>query len=109
MNEEKPYQLNPSDFKTGNMILDSFIKNAIKDVNKADFNHNGVPDISEYHPLFIKLMPLLVALNHAVDLEKLIRDYVGRHPEIVKDAVVLDHVILELQGLAAKVETLLPH
>lgn len=113
MAKEKPtvppgaFQLNPDDFKTGNFLLDTALKNAIKDVNKVDFNHNGVPDVAEIAPVITKLLPLLVALNEAIDFEALSIEIAGS--SFVKDKEVFKQVILELGKLAESSQKLLPH
>jgi hypothetical protein len=93
---------------THNCLLDGFIKTAIKDVNKVDFNHNGVPDISEIVPIAAKVLPLIVALNQAVDFEKLAVDLAG-NDNYVKDKEVFKAVVSEFQLLAKMAEKLLPH
>jgi len=106
--EPVPFQLDPSHFMTHNCLLDGFIKTAIKDVNKVDFNHNGVPDISEIVPIAAKVLPLIVALNQAVDFEKLAVDLAG-NDNYVKDKEVFKAVVSEFQLLAKMAEKLLPH
>lgn len=110
--EKKPvdtsgFQLNPDNFKVGNMLLDGFIKNAIKDVNKADFNHNGVADISEIAPLVTKALPLLVALNRCIDFNKLSVELSGS--QWVKDKTVFKQILTEFSALAEASEKVLPH
>lgn len=105
--EDKPFQLDPKAFKTGNFIIDKAIEGAVKQVNKADLNHDGVPDISQFVPLALKLTPLLVALDAAVDFEK-VAEQLAENPAI-KDKHLFKEVLLELGKLSESGAKLLPH
>ena len=101
------FQLNPDDFKVGNILLDGMIKNAVKNVNKADFNKNGVADVSEIAPLLLNVLPLLVALNEAIDFEKLSVEI--SESQWVKDKAAFKQILLELGKLAERAQKVLPH
>lgn len=105
--EIKPFQLDPAQFKIGNMLVDGVIKNIVKDVNRADWNKNGVPDISEYAPVVLKLIPLLVALNAVVDFEAVAKQLADNLA--IKDRAAFRAILIEFGKLAEKVGTLLPH
>lgn len=104
---EKPFQLNPDDFKV-NPLIDGFIKKKIKEINAADANHNGVPDIAEAAEIVGKVMPLMVALNHCVDFEKAAELLVGVLSPAIKDKAVFKSAILELGKAAERAEKFIP-
>lgn len=105
--EDKPFQLDPNLLKVGNFIIDGQLKKVVAGINKADFNKDGVPDISQFAPLAFKLAPLLVALDAAVDFEKL-AEQLADNPAI-KDKHLFKEVLLELGKLAEGGAKLLPH
>lgn len=106
MSNAKPFQLDPAMFKTGNPLLDGFIKGRVKDINKADWNKNGTPDVSEYAAVIGQVIPCLVALDHCIDFEKL-AEQLAANPA-VKDRVLLKETLLQLGKSAEAAGKLLP-
>lgn len=104
---DKPFQIDPSLFKTGNIIIDMAIAHEIKDLNKADWNKNGTPDISEYMALGCKLLSVLVALRSGIDFNELAKEFVDSKAVIDKELV--HHSLLELNKLGDQASGLLPH
>lgn len=100
------FQLDPKNFKTGNMLVDGAVKSVVKTANTVDLNHNGVPDIHEIAMVGTKVLPLLVALNEAVDFE-IAAAAVAEHPAI-KDKVLFAESLKELGKLAEAAQTLIP-
>lgn len=98
MTEPKPFQLNPDDFKTGNLFLDGAVKSAVKKANTVDLNHDGKADISQIAAVVMGALPLLVALNDAVDFEAAAKALAEK--PFVKDKEVFKHAILQLGKLA---------
>lgn len=105
--EDKPFQLDPNLLKTGNFIVDGQLKKVVANINKADFNKDGIADISQFAPLAFKLAPLLVALDSVIDFEKLSEQLADN--EAIKDKHVFKEVLLEMGKLAESGAKLLPH
>lgn len=105
--EDRPFQLDPKAFKVGNFVLDKVVGDAVKAINKADLNKDGVPDISQFVPLALKLAPLLVALDRSIDFEALAAELADS--KFVKDKAVFREVLLEMGKLAESSAKLLPH
>jgi len=105
-NSEKPFQLNPADFKTGNILVDGAVKGAVNAVNKMDMNKDGISDVSQIVPVVLKVIPLIVALDQAIDFEKL-GEQLASNPA-VKDAELLREVLKELGKAAESGAKLLP-
>ena len=103
----KPFQLDANNFKVGNMLIDGVIKSAVGSVNKADLNHNGVPDIAEIAPIAAKALPMLVALNEAIDFEQA-ASFAVELP-FVKNKELLKHWLLEAGKMAEDAQRLMPH
>jgi|SRR6185437_3150929 len=56
------FQINPDDYKTGNMFVDGAEKAIVKEVNDFDgINHNGVSDVAEFGPDILAMIPVLQA------------------------------------------------
>lgn len=106
--QQQPYfQLDPGMFKTGNFLIDGFVKKVVHSLNAADFNRNKVPDIAEAAMFGAKVLPLLVALDQAIDFEKA-AESLASHPAI-KDKQLFSETLKQLGALAEDAAKLIPH
>lgn len=104
----KPFELSPEHFLTHNMLIDSAVKAAIKNINHVDvIGKKGVPDIQEVAIIGAKVVPIAVALNDAFDFEAIAKELA--QSKYVKNKEVAQHVIIELGKLIEEAGALMPH
>lgn len=77
------FQLDPAQFKTGNMFVDGAIKSVCEALNTTDFDHDQRRDIAEYAPIAIKLFHATKDLSGFIDVPGIVA-WVKTHPEFFK-------------------------
>lgn len=100
------FQLDPNNFKTGNMLIDGQIKGLVKKANTVDVNHNGIPDVAELALIGAKFVTVFSVINEAVDFEALAQE-AAKLPG-VKDKALFAEGIKELGKLAEQVGNFIP-
>lgn len=94
------FQIDKKQVEVGNFVADKVIDGVVDAVNHLDLNDNEIPDIAEAAPLLLKLMPLALKLNKAIDFEHLAKEIADA--PWVKDKALLGEAIKELGALAEK-------
>lgn len=102
----KPFQLDPKDFKTGNMMVDGLVGQVVKLINNLDLNKDGHKDIAQIAPLILQALPLLILLNEVVDFEDVTKQ-LAENPAI-KDKEVFKNILLEVGKLLEQASALKP-
>lgn len=104
--DQTGFQLDPKQFKTGNFMLDGFVKGFIEDLNESDLNKDGISDVAQFAEIGMKLVPSLAALDAAVDFEAA-GVYFASLP-FVKDKQNMANFLKELGHAAEKAGKLFP-
>lgn len=74
------FQLDPNDYKTGNMFADGAVKALCEFLNTANFDHDNRRDIAEYAPVIIKIATVAKELGGFIDVPGIVA-WVKSHPE----------------------------
>lgn len=93
-----PFQIDPKQFDLGNPILNGVLRSVIKRVNAADLDHDGIPDVQEYHDLVAKLMPLFIVLSEIIDFKALAEQLIDN--PVVKDKEAFREALTEFGSIA---------
>lgn len=104
--DQTGFQLDPKQFKTGNFMIDGFLKGFVEDLNETDLNKDGVSDVAQFASIGVRLLPSLAALDAAVDFEAA-GVYFASLP-FVKDKQNMANFLRELGHAAEKAGKLFP-
>lgn len=95
------FQLDPAQFKTGNMFVDGAIKSVCEALNSADLDHDQRRDIAEYAPIAVKLFHAAKDLSGFIDVPGIVA-WVKTHPEFFKAGMV-EPALQKLETVASHV------